>query len=44
MAKTPHLEYKNGKIIYLDAVNWYIAGNGITSTQSMVEEVKAALE
>ncbi|SDM87026.1 siderophore ABC transporter substrate-binding protein [Bacillus sp. OK048] len=36
--------YKNGKIIYLDAVNWYIAGNGITSTQSMVEEVKAALE
>jgi iron complex transport system substrate-binding protein len=36
--------YKNGKIIYLDAVNWYIAGNGITSTQSMVDEVKAALE
>lgn len=36
--------YKNGKIIYLDAVNWYIAGNGIASTQSMVEEVKAALE
>jgi iron complex transport system substrate-binding protein len=36
--------YKNGKIVYLDAVNWYIAGNGITSTQSMVEEVKAALE
>src|SRR3954453_5325512 len=36
--------YKNGKIIYLDAVNWYIAGNGIVSTQSMVEEVKAALE
>ena len=36
--------YKNGKIIYLDAVNWYIAGNGIVSTQSMVEEVKAALK
>ncbi|MEC1523827.1 siderophore ABC transporter substrate-binding protein [Neobacillus niacini] len=36
--------YKNGKIIYLDAVNWYIAGNGIHSTQSMVEEVKAALK
>lgn len=36
--------YKNGKIIYLDAVNWYIAGNGITSTKSMVEEVKAAIE
>lgn len=36
--------YKNGKIIYLDAVNWYIAGNGINSTQSMVEEVKAALK
>jgi iron complex transport system substrate-binding protein len=36
--------YKNGKIVYLDAVNWYIAGNGIASTQSMVEEVKAALE
>lgn len=35
--------YKNGKIIYLDAVNWYIAGNGITSTQSMIEEVKAAI-
>jgi iron complex transport system substrate-binding protein len=35
--------YKNGKIIYLDAVNWYIAGNGVTSTQSMVEEVKTAL-
>jgi len=34
--------YKNGKIIYLDPVNWYIAGNGITSTLSMVEEVKAA--
>lgn len=36
--------YKNGKIIYLDAVNWYIAGNGITSTQAMTEEIKAALE
>ncbi|WP_066048471.1 siderophore ABC transporter substrate-binding protein [Robertmurraya korlensis] len=36
--------YKNGKIIYLDAVNWYIAGNGITSTQAMTQEVKAALE
>jgi iron complex transport system substrate-binding protein len=36
--------YKNGKIIYLDAVNWYIAGNGITSTQSMIEEVKVAIE
>lgn len=36
--------YKNGKIIYLDAVNWYIAGNGVTSTKSMVEEVKAAVE
>ncbi|MEH7495041.1 siderophore ABC transporter substrate-binding protein [Neobacillus niacini] len=36
--------YKHGKIVYLDAVNWYIAGNGIASTQSMVEEVKAALE
>ena len=36
--------YKNGKIVYLDAVNWYIAGNGIASTQSMVEEVKAAIE
>lgn len=36
--------YKNGKIIYLDAVNWYIAGNGISSTQAMTEEVKAALE
>ncbi|WP_066052631.1 siderophore ABC transporter substrate-binding protein [Robertmurraya korlensis] len=35
--------YKNGKIIYLDAVNWYIAGNGVESTKSMVEEVKAAL-
>jgi iron complex transport system substrate-binding protein len=36
--------YKDGKIIYLDAVNWYIAGNGVQSTQSMVEEVKAALK
>ncbi|MEK3988717.1 siderophore ABC transporter substrate-binding protein [Robertmurraya sp. FSL R5-0851] len=36
--------YKNGKIIYLDAVNWYIAGNGVQSTQLMVEEVKAALK
>jgi iron complex transport system substrate-binding protein len=36
--------YKNGKIVYLDAVNWYIAGNGIASTQSMVEEVKTVLE
>ncbi len=35
--------FKNGKIIYLDAVNWYIAGNGVQSTISMVEEVKAAL-
>lgn len=36
--------YVNEKIIYLDPVNWYIAGNGITSTQTMAEEVKAALE
>jgi iron complex transport system substrate-binding protein len=36
--------FVNGKIIYLDPVNWYIAGNGITSTQTMAEEVKSALE
>jgi iron complex transport system substrate-binding protein len=36
--------YQNGKIVYLDAVNWYIAGNGITSTQAMIEEVRAALK
>lgn len=36
--------FVNGKIVYLDPVNWYIAGNGITSTQTMAEEVKSALE
>jgi iron complex transport system substrate-binding protein len=36
--------FKNGKIIYLDPVNWYVAGNGIQSTQDMVEEIKAALK
>ncbi|WP_042461569.1 siderophore ABC transporter substrate-binding protein [Neobacillus dielmonensis] len=36
--------YKNGKIIYLDPINWYIAGNGIESTQLMVDDVKAALK
>ena len=36
--------YKNGKIIYLDPVNWYIAGNGVASTKLLVEDVKAALK
>lgn len=36
--------YKNGKIIYLDPVNWYIAGNGLESTKLLVEDVKAALK
>jgi len=35
--------YKNSKIIYLDAVNWYVAGNGLQSTKAMTDEVKAGL-
>lgn len=35
--------YKNNKIIYLDAVNWYVAGNGLQSTKAMTKEVKSGL-
>ncbi len=35
---------KNDRIAYLDSTNWYTVSGGISSTISMLEEVKAALD
>lgn len=36
--------YKNGKITYLNPVNWYTVSGGYQSTLSMIEEVNSAIE
>lgn len=36
--------YQNDNIAYLDANVWYTAGGGFTSTETMVDEITAALE
>lgn len=36
--------YKNDRIIYLNPTVWYTAGGGFTSTQTMIDEVSAALD
>lgn len=35
--------WKAGHIVYLDPVQWYIVGDGLTALQSMVNEVSTAL-
>lgn len=36
--------YKNDRIVFLDAQVWYTVNGGFTSTQIMVDEIKAALD
>lgn len=36
--------FQNDRIVYLNTVNWYLVGNGLTSVTAMVDEVLAALE
>ncbi|NEU31430.1 siderophore ABC transporter substrate-binding protein [bacterium LRH843] len=36
--------YKNGNIVYLDPVYWYISAGGLTSVAGMIEEVDAAIK
>ncbi len=36
--------YQEGNIVYLNPVNWYISGGGLTSVFEMVKEVDAAIE
>jgi iron complex transport system substrate-binding protein len=36
--------FKNGKIIYLDADNWYLSGGGLQSIKEMIRDVEAAYE
>ncbi|GED20327.1 siderophore ABC transporter substrate-binding protein [Kurthia gibsonii] len=36
--------YKNGKIVYLNAETWYLAGGGIESVSQMVTDASAALK
>ena len=36
--------YKNDRIVYLNPTVWYTAGGGFTSTQTMIDEVSAALD
>ncbi len=35
--------YKNGKIVHLDAENWYLAGAGLRTLPEMIGEVETAL-
>ena len=36
--------YKNGRVVYLDAENWYLAGVGLRTFPEMIGEVAGALE
>jgi iron complex transport system substrate-binding protein len=36
--------WKQGHVVYLDPVSWYIVGDGITSLQKTVDELSAALD
>ncbi|TWI56156.1 siderophore ABC transporter substrate-binding protein [Halalkalibacter nanhaiisediminis] len=36
--------YQEGNIVYLDPVNWYISGGGLTSVSEMIKEVDVAIE
>lgn len=36
--------YKNDRITYLDAHNWYVSAGGIKSTMKMVEEIQESLQ
>lgn len=35
---------KNGNIIYLDTVSWYLADGGVTSTNKMLDEINNAID
>lgn len=35
--------WQNGQVIYLDPYNWYIVGNGLTTVQSMLDELAPVL-
>lgn len=35
--------WKNGRVVYLDSVSWYLVGNGITAMQKTVDQLTAAL-
>ncbi|MFC4002095.1 siderophore ABC transporter substrate-binding protein [Prauserella oleivorans] len=35
---------KNGKIVYLDPATWYLASNGLSSLEAMVDEIGASLK
>jgi iron complex transport system substrate-binding protein len=35
--------WKNGHVVYLDPVNWYLVGGGITSLQASVDQVAKAI-
>lgn len=36
--------YKNGKIVYLDAATWYLAGGGLESVSKMVDDAAKGLK
>lgn len=35
--------YQNGKIIYVDSSSWYLAGGGLQSMRTMIEDMKKGL-
>lgn len=35
--------WKNGRVVYLDGVSWYLVGGGITAMQTTVDQLTAAL-
>lgn len=36
--------YKNSQIIYVDPSSWYLAGGGLTSMRTMIEDMKKGME
>ncbi|WP_416186709.1 siderophore ABC transporter substrate-binding protein [Fulvimarina sp. 2208YS6-2-32] len=35
--------WTNGRVVYLDAANWYLAGSGLQSMQKSVDQIREAL-
>jgi iron complex transport system substrate-binding protein len=35
--------WSQGQVVYVDAVDWYIAGGGLATMQRIVDDVAAAL-
>jgi iron complex transport system substrate-binding protein len=35
--------WRNGQVVYLDPVNWYLVGGGLTALQASVDQIAKAV-